>query len=58
MHSDRSLRWSDPDRDELQSTVNNLERHFFDRVPDPPEVDLGRIGRDWIDRANQTGFTG
>jgi hypothetical protein len=52
MASDRSLRWSDPDRAELQNTLDGLERQFFDRVPDQPELDLGRIGRDWINRAN------
>jgi hypothetical protein len=53
MESDGSIRWSDPDRAELQRTVDSLKHRFFDRVADPSQPDLDRIGRDWIDRAGQ-----
>jgi hypothetical protein len=54
MASDTSLRWSDPDREELCRAVLNLERHFFNRgTHEEPAPDLSRIGHDWIDRANQ-----
>jgi hypothetical protein len=54
MASDTSLRWSEPDREELHRAVLNLERHFFNRGTDEePAPDLITIGHDWIDRANQ-----